>query len=481
MRMKVDYDLIVIGVGPAGEKAAAQAAYFGKRVVTIERAAEPGGAGTHTGTVPSKTLRETSMYLSGYHSREMYGVAVELDPSATLPRLMSRKAAIVANGVQAHSAQPRPPWRRLPAWPRPLRGCPHGRSREQAPGTQRVRGDVVLIATGSRPARPTEIDFGDEHIHDSDEILDIEHLPTSLTILGAGVIGCEYACMFAALGVKVALVDARDSLLTFLDREMVAQLVGSMQRMGIDLHLGLRWTSVKRDGNHVVTRFHDGFELSTEQLLFAAGREGRTQELNLDVVGIVPDKRGYVTVNKKFQTSVPNILAAGDAIGFPALAATSMEQGRVAVCHAFGFTYKQSVADLLPFGIYTIPEVSSLGETEESCRQKGVDYVAGRAHYSQNARGMIAGDTEGLIKLIVDRRTRRLIGVHVIGERATELVHIGQAVVHLGGSIDTFIEMVFNFPSLAEAYKYAAYDCLGRLASPAAGIATPNQLARAPR
>ena len=476
--MTVDYDLIVIGVGPAGEKAAAQAAYFGKRVVTIERAAEPGGAGTHTVTVPSKTLRETSMYLSGYHSREMYGVAVELDPSATLPRLMSRKAAIVAteskrirHNLDRHGVDC-------------LRGLgrfvdAHTVEIVNGADTQRVRGEVILIATGSRPARPKEIDFGDEHIHDSDEILGIENLPTSLTILGAGVIGCEYACMFAALGVKVALVDARESLLTFLDQEMVAQLVGSMQRMGIDLHLGLRWTSVKRDGNHVVTRFHNGFELSTEQLLYAAGREGRTQELNLDVVGIVPDKRGYVTVNKKFQTNVPNILAAGDAIGFPALAATSMEQGRVAVCHAFGFTYKQSVAELLPFGIYTIPEVSSLGETEETCRQKAVDYVAGRAHYSQNARGMIAGDTEGLIKLIVERRTRKLIGVHVIGERATELVHIGQAVVHLGGSIDTFIEMVFNFPSLAEAYKYAAYDCLGRLANPA-GANITTEVVRAP-
>src|SRR5258706_4364184 len=272
MRMTVDYDLIVIGVGPAGEKAAAQAAYFGKRVVAIERAAEPGGAGTHTGPVPSKTLRETSMYLSGYHSREMYGVAVELDPTATLPRLMSRKAAIIASESQRirHNLD------------RHQVTCLHGLGRfidahtveiANDAGVQRVRGEVILIATGSRPARPKEIDFADEHIHDSDEILGIEYLPASLTILGGGVIGCEYACMFAALGVKVALVDARDSLLTFLDRELVSQLVGSMQRMGIELRLGLRWTSVKRDGNYVVTRFHDDTELATEQLLYAAGRE----------------------------------------------------------------------------------------------------------------------------------------------------------------------------------------------------------------
>ena len=337
-----------------------------------------------------------------------------------------------------------------------------------ASGTRRVTGSVILIATGSRPARPADIDFNDARIHDSDEILDLENLPRSMTILGAGVIGCEYACTFAALGVKVTLVDARDSLFGFLDHELVEQLVASMRRMGIDLKLGTRWTSVARRGDMVVTRFPDGLEIEAEQLMYAAGREGRTQDLNLAAVGIVPDKRGYLAVNAKYQTQVPNILAAGDAIGFPALAATSMEQGRVAVCHAFGFDYKQSVAELLPYGLYTIPEASSLGETEATCRQKGIDYAVGRAWYAKSARGKIAGDTEGLLKLIVERGSRRLIGVHVIGERATELVHIGQAVVHLGGTIDVFIEMVFNFPSLAESYKYAAYDCLGHLASPKA-------------
>jgi NAD(P) transhydrogenase len=457
-----DYDLVVIGVGPAGEKAAAQAAYFGKRVVAIECGAQPGGAGTVTGTVPSKTLREAAIYLSGYRAREMYGIAVELERTATLSRLMSRKSAIVAsesqrirhnlgrhgviymNGVarflDAHTVQ--------------VDG-PEGRSL--------VRGDVILVASGSRPARPKEIDFADERIHDSDEILAIERIPVSMTILGAGVIGCEYACTFAALGVKVTLVDARDALLGFLDHEMVAQLLRSMQRLGVDVRLGLRRSSVARKGEMVVTRFHDGTELASEQLLYAAGREGRTQDLNLAAVGIVPDERGYLAVNARYQTSVPHILAAGDAIGFPALAATSMEQGRVAVCHAFGFEYKQAVAELLPYGIYTIPEVSALGETETSCQRKQIRYAVGRALYAENARGKIAGDTEGLLKLIVDRDTRKVIGVHVIGERATELVHIGQAVVQLGGRVDDFIDMVFNFPSLAEAYKYAAYDCLGAL------------------
>jgi NAD(P) transhydrogenase len=462
--MKVDYDLIVIGTGPAGEKAAAQAAYFGKRVVAIERAAEPGGAGTHTGTVPSKTLREASMYLSGFRSRDMYGIAVELEPTATLPRLMSRKSAIeeseskrIRHNLDRHGIVC-------------LKGVggfldAHTVLVASAERAQRVTGSVILIATGSRPAHPKDIDFDDAHIHDSDEVLDIERIPQSLTILGAGVIGCEYACMFAALGVKVTLVDARAAILGFLDHEMVAQLTGSMRRMEIDLRLGVPWKSVRRDGDKIVVTFDDGPAVASEHLLYAAGREGRTHDLNLGAVGIQADSRGYLKVNERYETSVPNILAAGDVIGFPALAATSMEQGRVAVCHAFGFDYKRSVADLVPYGIYTIPEVSALGETEDSCRSKGIPYVIGTARYAENARGKIAGDTEGILKLIVDRRTRKLVGVHVIGERATELVHIGQAVVHLGGSIDTFIEMVFNFPSLAEAYKYAAYDCLGRLAA----------------
>jgi NAD(P) transhydrogenase len=432
-------------------------------VAAIERAPEPGGAGTHTGTVPSKTLRETALYLSGYRTREMYGVAMELEPTATLPMLMSRKAAIVASETQRirdnldrHGVK-----------------VMHGTARfvdaktllvDGAVGTRRVTGEVILIATGSRPARPEGIDFSDPRIHDSDEILSLEAIPQSMTILGAGVIGCEYACMFAALGVRVSLVDSRRALLSFLDGEVVDQLSASMQRMGIDLRLGLRWISVESGREAVAVNFDDGSRLAADQLLYAAGREGNTRDLNLDAVGIVPDKRGYVAVDGSYRTSVPGVFAAGDAIGFPALAATSMEQGRVAVCHAFGFEYKRSVADLLPYGIYTIPEVSALGETEESCQAEGIAYAAGRAHYAQNARGKIAGDTEGLLKLVVERGTRKLIGVHVIGERATELVHIGQAVVHFGGTVDAFIDMVFNYPSLAEAYKYAAYDCLGQLA-----------------
>ena len=461
-----DYDLVVIGVGPAGEKAAAQAAYFGKRVAAIECAPEPGGAGTHTGTLPSKTLRETAMYLSGYRSRDMYGVAVELEPAATLQHLMSRKAAIAASESRRIRANlERHGVTYLQGFGR-LAGA-HAVDVFSKGGTERLQARVILIATGSRPSNPREFDFNDDRIHDSDEILTIERIPASMTILGAGVIGCEYACMFAALGVKVTLVDAREALLTFLDHEMVSHLAASMRRMGIELRLGSGWSGARREGERIVTRLLDGSTIAADELLYAAGREGRTGELNLAAVGIVPDKRGYVPVNDQFQTTVPSIRAAGDAIGFPALAATSMEQGRVAVCHAFGFGYKKSVDELLPYGIYTIPEVSALGETEESCGFLGTSFVVGRAHYAQNARGKIAGDTEGLLKLVVARETRKLLGVHVIGERATELVHIGQAVMHLGGTVDAFIEMVFNFPSHAEAYKYAAYDCLGKLGASA--------------
>jgi NAD(P) transhydrogenase len=293
----MDYDLIVIGTGPAGEKAAAQAAYFGKRVLAIERASEPGGAGTHTGTVPSKTLREASMYLSGYRSRDMYGIAVELEKTATLPRLMSRKAAIessessrIRHNLDRHGVT-----------------CLHGIGGFLDTHTvlvanpdraQRVTGEVILIATGSRPAHPAGIDFTDDRIHDSDEILDIEQIPTSLAIVGAGVIGCEYACMFAALGVKVTLVDARDSMLGFLDHEMVAQLTQSMRRMGVEVRLGLQWTSVRRSGGEVVTRFESGAEIASEHLLYTAGREGRTKDLNLRAVGIEADNRGYTRVTK---------------------------------------------------------------------------------------------------------------------------------------------------------------------------------------
>ena len=458
------FDLVVIGAGPAGEKGAAQAAYFGKRVAVIEREREPGGAAVHTGTLPSKTLREAALYLSGHRARDLYGIAVSLERDTTVGRLMARKAAIAAaesdrirRNLDRHSVRYFTGSARF--------SDAHTLLIESASGISRVEGQFVLIASGSRPRRPRDIDFEDEQIHDSDEILEIQKLPSSLIVLGGGVIGCEYACMFAALGVRVTLVDTRPEILPFLDLEIVERLRLAMQNLGIVLCLGRRWSHVGRIGDLIGVRLDDGSKLECEQLLFAAGREGKTSGLGLEQIGVELDDRGYVKVDERFRTRLPHVMAAGDVIGFPALASVSMEQARVAVCHAFGFGYKQAVTALMPYGIYTIPEVSSIGETEQSARQNGVDYVVGRALYRENARGLIQGDIDGITKLVVDAKTRKLIGVHVIGERATELVHIGQAVIQLGGKIDVFIEMVFNYPSLGESYKYAAYQVLGALAA----------------
>jgi NAD(P) transhydrogenase len=457
------FDLVVIGAGPAGEKAAVQAAYFKKRVAIIECEPEPGGAAVHTGTLPSKTLRETALYLSGYHARELYGVALELDRDATLPRLMSRKNAIAAAEARAYRQNlARHDVRYFQGHGRLV--DEHTVSITSATGEQRLNADVVLIATGSKPHRPADIDFADDWIHDSDEILTIHDLPTSLTILGGGVIGCEYACMFAALGVGVTLVDARSEILPFLDAEIVARLKAAMLKLGVRMVQGQRWGKVVRTATGVSTVLADGTSIENEQLLFAAGRTGCASDLGLDQVGLAPDSRGYIPVDAEFRTQVRHIFAAGDVIGFPALASVSMEQGRVAMCHAFDFGYKKSVASEMPYGIYTIPEVSSFGETEETCQQKKIDYVVGRALYENNARGKITGDLEGITKLVVNAQTRKVIGIHVIGERASELVHIGQVAIQLGATVDLFIDMVFNYPTLADSYKYAAYDCLAALA-----------------
>lgn len=457
---------MVIGGGPAGEKGAVQAAYFGKRVALVESAPEPGGACVHTGTLPSKTLREAALVLSGYRNRHLYGIRLEIDREHATPRLLSRKDAVRRLEVD------RIRWNLDRHGVTCFRG--HGRLIDAhtvevtpvgAPRTK-LQTEFVLIATGSEPYRPADIPFEDPDVDDSDTILALDRLPERIAVLGAGVIGCEYACMFAALGCEVVLVDGRDEILPFLDHEMSERLRQAMVGLGIDVRLGARYEKVHRVGEGrqgIRVELAGGARIDVEKVLFCAGRNGRTRDLGLSSIGIVPDKRGALTVDASYRTAVPNVYAVGDVIGFPALASTSMEQARVAVVHAFGLGYKTAVGGLLPYGIYTVPEVSFVGLGEEEAQKQGVSYVVGRAFYRDNARGKIIGDRDGLIKLLVERDTRRLLGVHCLGERAAELVHIGQAIMTTGGGLDVLIEMVFNYPTLAECYKYAAYDALGKL------------------
>jgi NAD(P) transhydrogenase len=456
-----DFDLVVIGSGPAGERGAAQAAYFGKRVAVIEKEPKPGGAAVHTGTLPSKTLRETALFLSGHRTGELYGISVSLDKARAVPRLLSRKDAVVhqeVTRIDENLARHNVTY---------LRGAarfvgPHAIEVHGAGGSRIVTGEFALVATGSVPFQPSNIPFADPDIDDSDTILQIDRMPESLTVMGGGVIGCEYASMFAAMGVKVVLIEPREELLSFLDAEVSEALRVALVRLGVDVLLKTSGTEVKREGAHIVTRLSTGGQVATDKFLFAAGRSGATASLDLEAVGVKLGKRGNIEVDSNFRTSAPSIYAAGDVIGFPALASTSMEQARVAVCNAFGFDYKKQVSELLPYGIYTIPEVSCVGLSEEDAKAKGIRCVIGRGHYRDNARGKIIGDQDGLVKLVFCRDTRRLMGANCIGDKATEIVHIGQGIILCGGTIDTLIDMVFNYPTLAECYKYAAYDALGR-------------------
>ncbi len=457
--LKYSYDLIVIGAGPAGEKASAQAAYYGKRVALIEKEISPGGAAVHTGTLPSKTLREACLYLTGHKSRDLYGVAVELSNDATLHKLTERRQAIshsevnrMLNNIEYHKIDY--------ITGKAYLQDDHTVVVETNGEKKYLTGEYILITTGSKPFRPNNIPFESTRVYDTDNILNIPVIPSSITILGGGVIGCEYACMFSSLGTKVTLIDVRETIMPFLDYEIIDRLITAMKNTGVLFYLGNGWDDVNVLNDGVTVKLKNGNIIKSDFILFAAGRSGNTDGLNLESVGIKITSRGTIEVDKDYRTSVNNIFAAGDVIGFPALASTSMEQGRVAACHAFNIQYKQVMSSVLPYGIYTIPEVSAVGETEESAKEKNIDYVVGRALYKKNARGMITGDLEGITKLLVDRTNRRVIGVHVIGERATELVHIGQSAMIMHATVDLFIDMVFNFPTLAESYKYAAYDCL---------------------
>src|SRR3954467_1509046 len=458
------YDLIVIGSGPAGEKGAAQAAYFGKSVALIEREPILGGACVNTGTIPSKTLRESALHLSGFRQRGFRdAVDLTIKGEVTIRDFMYRKDVVVERE-----------WRRIDENLRRHRvdrysGVAKFRSPNvievtNALGAEVLEGKIVLIATGSSPYRPSHVPFGDEHICDSDTILVMNRIPKSLAVVGAGVIGCEYASIFAALGIEVHLIDGRTALLPHIDRECVKVLLGELQnRLGVILHLGCDVDSIENAGDHIHLTLKDGSSFDTDKVLYAAGRNSNTGDLDLAAAGVNAGNRGLVVVNENYQTNVANIYAAGDVIGFPALASTSMEQARVAMVHAFDLKYKTRVAPILPYAIYTIPEVATVGLNEEDCHKKEIPCAVGRAFYRDNARGEIIGDIKGLIKLVFDPESRKLLGVHIVGEGASELLHIGMMVMQFDGTINAFIDCVFNFPTVIEAYKYAAYDGLGTI------------------
>ncbi len=459
------YDLVIIGSGPAGQKAAVQAAKINKRVAIIERGREIGGVAVHTGTIPSKTLREAAMYLSGYDQRGLYGKSYRLKDNLSIDDLMHRVAITINQETEVMSHQLRR--NNIDV----IQGTgsfmdPHTIKIENRHGkTSQVSADFVMLATGTRPHRPENIPFNGKDIIDSDDILNLEKIPRSMAVIGAGVIGVEYASIFSALDIKITLVDGRNTMMEFMDREIIAELTHLMRDRGTVVRLGENVCGVdKNEYNQPVITLESGKKFSSELVMFASGRTGCVHSLNLEAAGLTANSRGQMSVNEFFQTDVPHIYAAGDLIGFPSLASTSMEQGRLAARHAFGMSL-HSHPELFPFGVYAVPEMSMVGKTEEELTKDKIPYEVGIARLKETARGHIMGLQEGMLKLIFNIEDKKLLGVHVLGEEATELVHIGQAVLALGGTLDFFIENVFNYPTLAEAYKIAALDACNRMVS----------------
>jgi len=455
------YDLLVIGGGPAGMSAARTAALHNKAVALVNAEKELGGAGINTGTLPSKTLRETALALSGVEARKLLGLDITLRHEATVADFLRHEQDVKA-GFNAMLAQ----WTEslkidfLPG--KAVFENPHSlRVVSRTNGELTLQGEKILIAPGSSPLRPSVFPFGQQHVYDSDTILNLDRLPGTLAVVGAGVIGSEYACIFAALGVKVHLIDGRDTLLPFLDGEVSHALGAAMEKNGILLHRNERVQEcVVTDPNRIILKLASGTELPAEAVLVAAGRKSNTAELNLSAAGVAVGERGVLQVDEHYRTSVSHIYAAGDVIGFPALASTSLEQGYRAACHAFDLKSLAGLPSLLPTGVYTIPEVSMAGETEEMLKKQGVDYLVGRAPYANNVRGRIIGDMSGFVKLLFRRSDLKLLGVHILGEHATELVHIGLMAMLSGATARVFDEVCFNVPTLSELYKFAARGVL---------------------
>jgi len=454
--------MVVIGSGPAGQKAAIQAAKLGRQVTLIERSHVPGGACINTGTIPSKALREAIFHLTGIGHRRLYGESYTVKQEVTIDDLIYRSEQVIRTEhdvIRGHMARNGVEL----VWGEARLEDPHTVCVTRSHHNETLRADCLVIATGTTPARPAHVPFDDERVVDSDSLLRLPRLPKSMIIVGGGVIGVEYACMMAALGVRVILTEARDRLLDFLDAEIIEALQYHMRLAGITLRLGERVEeiSILPDGL-VEATLQSGKHLRAETLLYSIGRQGATQNLGLENVGLQPDQRGRLQVNEHYQTDVPHIYAVGDVIGFPALASTSMEQGRLAACHACGEP-TASLPELFPYGIYSIPEISMVGKTEEQLTAEGIPYEAGIAQYKEIARGQLLGDEAGMLKLLIHEETRQILGVHAIGVGATELIHIGQAVLTFKGTVDYFINSVFNYPTLAECYKVAALNGSNKL------------------
>ncbi|MGQ0604095.1 MAG: Si-specific NAD(P)(+) transhydrogenase [Anaerolineales bacterium] len=463
-----DYDLLVIGSGPAGQRAAIQAAKLHKRVGIVERKAVVGGVCINTGTIPSKTLREAVMHLSGYRERGVYGAAYAVKQHITMDDLLFRADHVMRHEIDVTRHQLMRNHVEVLAADASFVDAHNVRLHYvDGRGQRDVSAAFIVIATGTYPTRDARIPLDGQHIFLSDDILHLAQLPRTLAVIGAGVIGIEYASMFAALGVRVTLIDKRNRLLPFVDAEITDALAHHLRQNRVTLRLNEEVSGIEpfRDekGERVRICLASGKQIVTEKALYSIGRTGATDRLNLAAAGLAADARGYFQVNEHYQTEAPHIYAVGDVIGFPSLASISMEQGRLAACHAFGLDTK-SVPALFPYGIYAIPEMSMVGRTEDELTAKNVPYEVGKANYREIARGQIIGDSTGLLKLIFHLETRELLGVHILGEGASELIHIGQAVLAFGGTVDYFINTVFNYPTLAECYKTAAFDGVNRLA-----------------
>lgn len=461
-----EYDLICIGSGPAGEKAASQASYFGHSVAIVERHMRPGGAMVNSGTLPSKALRETALLCSSFNRRPLPGVNMRLDRSISVSRFMAQRHLLeqqehdrIEQSIDRHNIDVYAGTGRLKdAFTVVV---------EQADGeTIQLRAKNILICTGSSPVRPSHVPFDLPNVVDADEVLEMSHLPESMIVVGGGVIGSEYACVFAEMGVQVTLVHTGDCILPFLDPECRQHLVQSMTNTGVAFMPNVSVKTVEGHANSKVrVTFENGETVTAETVLWAAGRSSNTANLGLEEVGVQMGNRGLILVDEHYRTNVPSIYAAGDVIGFPALASTSMEQGRVAACSMFNIDFKKQLSPNMPMGIYTIPSVATVGISFEQAQKEGRNIVVGRAMYRDNLRGRMLGDEEGMVKCIFDAETHALLGAAVVGEDATELIHLAQAVIESGRGIEHFIHTCFNYPSLCEMYKYAAYNALQAIAS----------------